>query len=99
MTIRFSQRAIVDLEEIYDYGVQHFGVAQSDAYHAELYATLTLLEETPLLARLRAEFTKPVRIHPWRNHAIVYVSEPDQIYIVRLLHATNDMMFHLSSLE
>lgn len=99
MPIKFSHRARADLEEIYGYGVQNFGSSQADAYNAALYTALELLEKNALLARLRTEFTKPVRIHPWRSHAIVYVAESDSIYVVRILHGASDAKQHLSGSE
>ena len=99
MPIKFSRRANADLEEIYHYGVQHFGVTQTDAYHNKFYTAFLLLEENPLLSHLRMEFTRPVRIHPWRSHSIVYVADSDGIFIVRILHGTSDMKQHLSSLK
>lgn len=99
MPIKFSRRASTDLEEIYDYGVQHFGYAQADVYSAGLHVTFELLAKNVLLARIRTEFRRPVRIHPWRSHSIVYVAESDGIYIVRILHGASDMKQHLSDSE
>ncbi|GJE15155.1 hypothetical protein FOHLNKBM_6233 [Methylobacterium longum] len=55
-----------------------------------LFAAFALLASQPRLARLRDEFTPPVRLHPYQAHMIVYVEEGPGVLIVRVLHGRQD---------
>jgi len=45
------------------------------------------LAQFPEMARLRMEFTPPVRIQPYQSHLIVYLAEGDLIDVIRVLHS------------
>lgn len=48
------------------------------------------------MARERAEFTPPVRIHPSGAHLVIYRLEHGRPEILRILHARQDLMAFLS---
>lgn len=80
-----------DLEGIWLYSVNRWGVPQADAYIDDLDECFHLLAEEPQLAPVRREFTPPVHIHSHRQHLIVYtlneqISKAQGIVIVRVLH-------------
>ncbi|QNT71077.1 type II toxin-antitoxin system RelE/ParE family toxin [Defluviicoccus vanus] len=43
-----------------------------------------------MLARERAEFDPPVRLHPYQAHMIAYIIRDDGILIIRVLHGRQD---------
>jgi toxin ParE1/3/4 len=52
---------------------------------------LTLLADSPNLARERTELSPPARIHPAGSHVVVYTIENDgSILIARVRHGRED---------
>ncbi len=86
MRIRKSDLAESDLLSIYRFGHERFGALQADAYANDLFDVIDLLAHNPLIGRERGEFSKPVRIHPFKAHVIVYRIESDSLVVVRVLH-------------
>ena len=96
MTIRLTRQANSDLVDIYMIGAAKYGRVQAEHYYAGLTTLFALLEERPLMARLREEFIRPVRLYPYRAHVVAYVEHEDGILIVRVLHGRQDWTRHLT---
>lgn len=84
---RLTPAAERDLTGIWDYSARIWSVAQAERYLRGLSASFDTLARTPEIARERAEFDPPVRLHPHRSHLIVYRIEDAGVAIVRILHA------------
>jgi toxin ParE1/3/4 len=54
-----------------------------------------VLAANPSLARLREDFSPPVRLHPYGAHIVVYIAAED-VLIVRVLHSRQDWVARLS---
>jgi len=88
---RLSARAAEDIIQVYLEGVRLFGEAHAEAYHRDLATVLELLAENPQMARERSEISPPVRIHPFKAHLVVYVTDEDgDILVVRIRHGHED---------
>lgn len=85
--VKLRPRAEEDLDDIWAYTVDIWSEAQAVDYLSGMDAALKLLAEFPEMARLRQEFTPPMRIHPYRKHLIIYVAEDSFIDVVRVVHA------------
>jgi len=83
---KLQPEAEKDLEDIWNYTVEKWGVEQAIRYVDELDLAFQLLARTPLISRERVEFTPPVRIHHHKKHLIVYLVRETNIIIVRVLH-------------
>jgi toxin ParE1/3/4 len=94
---RTTHRADQDIIDIYLRGVADFGAVQAEQYHHGLGAAFALLAANPRLARLRLEFVPPVSLHPYRAHLVVYVEDGAGILVLRVLHARQDWLRHLSA--
>lgn len=93
MTFRLTRKAEGDVIEIYRYTTLTFGVAQADAYYAELQATFQLIARQPYIARARAEIDPPVRIHRHGPRVVIYVVSADEsVLIVRVRHGREDWL-------
>ena len=95
MTYRTTRQADQDIIDIYLRGCREFGEPQAERYHAGLAATLDLIASNPRIARERAEFTPPVRLHPYQSHLIVYLLDDGGVLIVRVLHGRQGWEKHL----
>tara|TARA_R110002049_G_scaffold188402_2_gene356850 strand:+ start:59271 stop:59579 length:309 start_codon:yes stop_codon:yes gene_type:complete len=80
-----------DLAEIWRFGAANWGVDQADRYVDGLFAVFDLLADFPEMARTRAEFTPPVRIHPTGPHLVIYRTSDENIEIIRALHAAQNL--------
>jgi toxin ParE1/3/4 len=88
MTYRLSKKAYQDFLGIYGSGIEQFGLRQAERYSDDLESLFELITRNPLMARLRTELRRPVRIHPHGAHLIFYhYEEGEQILILRIRHA------------
>ncbi|MGR3762276.1 type II toxin-antitoxin system RelE/ParE family toxin (plasmid) [Roseobacteraceae bacterium NS-SX3] len=85
-----------DLAAIWRHGAETWGETQADAYTDGLFALFDLLADFPEMARERAEFTPPVRIHPTGAHLVIYRIAEGAPEIIRILHTRQDLMQFLS---
>ena len=88
--------ARADLAKIWTDGAMTWGADQADRYADGLFAVFDLLAEFPELARERAEFAPPVRIHPSGSHLVIYRPEGQGVEIIRILHAHQNLMAYLN---
>ncbi|TMV86591.1 type II toxin-antitoxin system RelE/ParE family toxin [Thioclava sp. BHET1] len=85
-----------DLAEIWRQGARKWGIAQAERYVDGLFRVFDLLAEFPELARERAEFAPPVRIHPSGAHLVIYRQVGQGVEIMRLLHAHQNLALYLA---
>lgn len=99
LVLRLTPAAERDLEDIWRYTEETWGRAQAERYVDGLWSVLQRLTSFPEMARLRAEFTPPVRVHATGRHVIVYIDSPESIDIIRILGARQDWLGMLSALD
>jgi toxin ParE1/3/4 len=80
-----------DLADIWQRGVSKLGFEQADRYADGQFALFDLLVEFPEIARERAEFLPPVRIHPSGEHMVIYRHEGQVVEIIRILHTHQNL--------
>lgn len=49
LKLKLSPRAIIDLELIYEFTINNWGVSQAEKYQDELYECMQTISENPLL--------------------------------------------------
>lgn len=85
-----------DLSNIWLQGAVTWGVEQAERYADGFFALFDLLVEFPEIARERAEFSPPVRIHPSGAHLVIYRQSDLGIEIIRILHGHQNLTAYLS---
>jgi toxin ParE1/3/4 len=90
MQVMLRPLAEADLSNIWNYTEETWGKRQASEYFAALDRMLHSIVGFPEIARLRAEFDPPVRIHPFRKHLIIYQIDGDQIDVMRVLNARSN---------
>jgi toxin ParE1/3/4 len=85
-------KAELDLSDIWLSGVEIWGVERADRYMKGLFAAFDVLADFPEMARERAEFSPPVRMHSNGSHLILYVVQNDVVEIIRVLHPRQDFI-------
>ena len=86
-----SQEADNDLQEIYDYTADQFGVDQAIKYLLGLEELFYLLCTHPQTGRVRNEIRKGVRSSSYVSHIVFYRIVDKRIRIVRVLHTSRDI--------
>lgn len=86
----FSEQADEDFRRLYLQGYDRFGPNQAEHYVAGLMAVIELLAAQPTMARERAEYDPPLRLHRYGSHVIVYRAEAPGIHILRLRRGRED---------
>lgn len=102
---KLTPQAVNDLEAIWRYTEDEWGVIQAEFYLDQIDDAFKLLGEQPQLVPIREEFTPPVRIYHHAHHLIVYDSSsegahpqdthPEGIVIIRVLHESMDIASRL----
>ncbi len=87
-----SQEADNDLVDIFDYSTAQFGTDQAIKYLNELDQVFQLLCDNPKLGRPRNEIRKELRSITHQSHVVFYRILKDHIRIVRVLHASRDVV-------
>lgn len=92
---RLLPEAEKDLESIWHYTLQNWGLDQAESYLDGLVDIFELLSKNPLMSRERLEFSPFVRIHHHAHHLVVFIISEVGIDIVRVLHDSMDVDSHL----
>ena len=95
LRVRKSDLAERDLINIYRFGFEHFGIAQAELYSEGLLDVFDLLVLNPKMAREHVQYERPVRIHPYKAHLIVYEHSETEIIITRILSYHQNVVDHL----
>ena len=85
MSYRTTEAADRDIADLYADGEAQFGTRQAERYQDGLFDLFDLIADNPRLARERAEFTPPLRLHPYGAHLVAYTLDDVGVLIVRVL--------------
>lgn len=81
-----------DIADIWTASADRWGTAQADKYFDGLVDLFDLLSAQPEIARLREEFTPPVRFHIYGSHVVVFETIDGGVSIIRVLHQRRDIL-------
>jgi toxin ParE1/3/4 len=81
-----SRQALAEYDEIAAFSLQRFGLHVADAYMAGLDTVCQRLRDYPELAPIDPRIRPEVRVLHYRSHRILYIVDPTQVLIVRILH-------------
>ncbi len=85
MTYRLSGKADADLEQLYAWGIDRFGVTQADDYFDTLLTRFDEIAQTPKLWPSVEHIRTGYRRSVCGAHAIYYKIDDDGVLIVRIL--------------
>lgn len=87
------------MDDIWRYTAETWSIRQADNYIDELADVFAMIAAMPGLARERAEFVPPVRIHVHESHLVIYRVAPGYVLILRLLGGKQDWLSILKATE
>ncbi len=100
MSFILRQLAEQDLEVIWLYSLEQWGIQQADAYIHSLTNRFLWLSEQPLLGKRRDDIKKTYYSFPEGEHVIFYKVRTDkQIDIIGIPHHSMDIVSHINPEE
>jgi len=94
-TVRFSPKALADLDRIWTYTDKEWGRRQAEEYVRSLHAVLELVAENPRISRDAGHIRPGLLKYPAGSHVIFFRLVKDHINVVRILHQRMDFARHL----
>ena len=94
-TYALRELARADLEAIWVYTAEQWGVEQAERYLKSLFACLNDLAENPQLGRQRDEVKAGYRSFPQGRHVVFYLVVPAGIEVIGIVHQSGDVDTHL----
>lgn len=92
---RLYPKAIEDLESIYSYSTQEFGIQRTEDYILAIDSSFQHLAEDPLIAR-KCDYIRPdLRAFNVGSHIIFFKTTSYGIAVIRVLHQSMDFNRHL----
>ena len=87
--------AVADLEAIWVYTVEQWGIEQAERYLKSVFACFEDLAEKPHLGRQRDEVKAGYRSFPQGRHVMFYLVVPAGIEVIGIVHQSADVDSHL----
>ena len=91
-----SEKAVSDLDGIYEYTILNFGLEQGRAYLLGLHECFQILADNPGIGRSAAQLAGELRRHEYQSHIIFYIPKERGALIVRVLHTHMDPTRHFA---
>lgn len=97
MKPRYALRQLAenDLEEIWLYSLQEWGIEQADKYIRALLARFDWLSENPLIGKSRKDIKPGYYSFPEGSHVIFYTLTHYGIDVIGIPHQRMDVIGHL----
>ena len=95
MTVRLTPRAEADLDEIWDYTADKWGIEQAELYIRELWQAMAFVAADPRRGKACDDIRPGYRRYPAGSHLIFYRPAGQDIDVVRVLHRRMDHERHL----
>ncbi|MEM0515603.1 type II toxin-antitoxin system RelE/ParE family toxin [Pseudoalteromonas sp. YIC-827] len=86
---RLSSAADQDFEQLFEYGIDNFGLAQAKSYIDGLIIQLQSIAQNPLHYQAVEHVRQGYRRSVYGKHTIYYVVSNDCVDVMRILRAEN----------
>ncbi|WP_436516367.1 type II toxin-antitoxin system RelE/ParE family toxin [Ekhidna sp. To15] len=93
---KLSKECEIDISEIYEYGIEKFGLNQAQEYLIGLHDLFQTLTENSGIGRDASEFYSSLKRFVYKSHMIFYLQSETGIFIVRTLSQSMDYERHLT---
>jgi len=94
-TYRLYQKAIEDIESVYSYSANEFGIKRTEDYILAIESSFQHLADDPLISR-KCDYIRPdLRAFNVGSHIIFFKTTHYGIAVIRVLHQSMDFNRHL----
>lgn len=91
LELRLSPKAVIDLEQIYEFTSQTWGINQSDKYQDELFTAMRLISKNPRIGSQYYFKEGNYRKMNINRHILFYKQNKKECLVVRILHERMDL--------
>ncbi len=95
-SIQLRPRALHDLESIYKYSLEQWGIARAETYLSEINKAFEALANHDKLGRDYSRVSADLYAYNIAAHVIFYTPTPTGILVIRVLHKSMDHVRHLA---
>jgi toxin ParE1/3/4 len=92
---KLSHAAEKDIEDILDYSISTFDLAQTEQYYTQLTQCLKLLADNPTMGVDASEIRHSYRRFAHQSHIVFYTTDASGILVIRILHKHMDAVRHM----
>jgi toxin ParE1/3/4 len=93
---KLSKESEIDISEIYEYGIEKFGLIQAQEYLIGLHDLFQTLTENSGIGRDASEFYPSLKRFVYKSHMIFYLQYETGVFIVRTLSQSTDYERYLT---
>lgn len=94
-SIKYSQRANADLEDITDYTASTWGAEQAKRYIHEIRQKIQEISEGNAVTQSLDGVSRKISKARANRHLIIFEKKEEVIFVVRILHETMDIPRHI----
>jgi len=95
LKIYVKPKAELDLEQIYLFTFNKFGLTQAEKYQDELFEGMMLIANSPFIGKIYPHSKKEYRKLHVNRHLIFYRHSKESCEIIRVLHDSMDVRMKL----
>lgn len=99
VTIKLTDRAHYDLQEITDYSLKKWGKKAASRYLKDIQTALSLLQENPDLLRNKSDISPHFKFYRVREHFLVCTKLKNVLLVLTIKHGQMDLPNQLLELE
>jgi plasmid stabilization system protein ParE len=99
VTVKLTDRAHFDLQEIEDYSLQRWGRKVADRYLEDIQTALSLLQENPALLQDKSAISTHFKFYRVREHFLVCIKLKDVLLVLTIKHGQMDLSSRIGELE
>jgi|AntRauTorckE5430_2_1112549.scaffolds.fasta_scaffold01404_3 toxin ParE1/3/4 len=89
--VEISNQADEDIEAIFDYSTERFGLEQTIKYLLYLESKFDFLAQNPMTGKIRNELKTSLYSFVYVSHIIFYHFNNEKVRIERVLHSSRDL--------
>lgn len=93
---KLRPKAATDVENIFKYTLQQWGLGQAEFYIRELHNQFVFLAHHPMAGRSYPHLRKDLRGLTFKHHIIFYRPQKQSVLIIRVLHQSMDCPEYLN---
>jgi plasmid stabilization system protein ParE len=99
VTIKLTERAHYDLQEIEEYSLQRWGRKTANRYLEDIQTALSLLQENPDLLRHKSDISTHFKFYRVGEHFLVCTKLKDVLLVLTIKHGQMDLPNRVIELE
>ena len=93
---KLSNESKVDIADIYEYGIEKFGLNQAQDYLKGLHDLFQTLADNTNIGRDAYEFFPSLKRYVYKSQMVFYLQTESGVFIVRTLSQSMDYERHLT---